>query len=136
MKFFYKVPIASSKCSFMWIKVDKQDYFKISLRNFKNSFYFGIVKVSRIPGMHYKLRLVIWPFRSRSKLCESNLNLVTPQNSNINTFESKVKKSFRSNMLVVPEVIFTFYRKTLVFPMLFFCKHLTVFKTKELSLIN
>jgi hypothetical protein len=41
--FFHKVPLAPSMCLFKWIKVDKLDYLKIGSRNFKNSFYFGIV---------------------------------------------------------------------------------------------
>ena len=32
-----------SKCLFMWIKVDKQDYLKIGSLDFKNYFYFGII---------------------------------------------------------------------------------------------
>ena len=49
--FFHKVLLASSKCLFWWIKVDKLDYLKIRPRDFKNSFYFGIVEVSSMPGM-------------------------------------------------------------------------------------
>ena len=43
MIFFQKVPLAQSMCLSMWIKVDKQDFLKIGSRDFKNSFYFGIV---------------------------------------------------------------------------------------------
>ena len=39
----------------MWIKVEK---------------YGNNGKFSSIPGMRQKLRLVKWPFRSRSKQCE------------------------------------------------------------------
>ena len=41
MIFFHKVPLASSMCSFMWIKVDKLDYLKIGSRDFKNYFLGG-----------------------------------------------------------------------------------------------
>ena len=74
MKIIHKVPLALSKCLSMWIKVDKYDYLKISSRDFKNSFYFGIVSVPSIPGMHQKLCLVFWPFRSRSKQCEIDVS--------------------------------------------------------------
>ena len=36
--FFHKVPLASSMCLFMWIKVDKYDFLKIALSDIKNSF--------------------------------------------------------------------------------------------------
>ena len=43
IKFIHKVPLAPSKRLFIWIKMNKYDYFKINMGNFKNSFYFGIV---------------------------------------------------------------------------------------------
>ena len=39
---FHKVLLAPSKCLFKWIKVDKSDYLKKRLHDFKDSFYFGI----------------------------------------------------------------------------------------------
>ena len=42
-KNFQKVPLASSKCFFKQIKVDKWHFLKMGSRDFKNSFYFGIV---------------------------------------------------------------------------------------------
>ena len=50
-------------------KADKWDYLKKGSCDFKNSFYFRMEKVPSIPGMCQKLRLVIRPFRSRSKQC-------------------------------------------------------------------
>ena len=43
MIFFQKVPLAPSMCLFTWITVDKYDFLKMGSRDFKNSFYFGIV---------------------------------------------------------------------------------------------
>ena len=40
---FHKVLLAPSKCLSKGIKVDKLDYLKSHPRDFKNSFYFGIV---------------------------------------------------------------------------------------------
>ena len=67
--FFHKVPLAPSMCLFKWIKVDKLDDLKIGSRDFKNSFYFGIVWFPSIPGMCQKLCLVKRPFRSRPRQC-------------------------------------------------------------------
>ena len=43
MKLIEKMILAPSKCLFKWIKGDKKDYLKKRPRDFKNSFYFGIV---------------------------------------------------------------------------------------------
>ena len=67
--FIQNVALAPSMCSFKWIKMDKFDYLKIGSRDFKNSFYFGIVWFSSKPGMCQKLRLVKRPFNFRLRQC-------------------------------------------------------------------
>ena len=47
-------------------------------RDFKNSFYFGIIQVSSIPGTHQKFRLVKWPFRFRYKQCAKIWEAIVP----------------------------------------------------------
>ena len=71
MKFIHKkVLMAQSKCLFKWIKVDKQDYLKKRPHDFKNSFYFGILQVPSMPGMHQQKWLVFWSFKLTSKQCD------------------------------------------------------------------
>ena len=49
-------------------------------RDFKNSFYFGIVQLPSIPGMCQKLRLVKRPFKSSPRQCEDKYNRPLPNN--------------------------------------------------------
>ena len=68
LDFFHEVLLAPSKCLFKWINVD---YPKKRPRDFKNSFYFVILQVSSMPGVHQYTWFVFWSFRLISKQCKT-----------------------------------------------------------------